>query len=220
MKKPTQKNQQTSKISTNLQLRKINKPWNLQPRKIIKPRNLQPRKSPQTQKIIKLTWKNQTQKFKTNQHPQGKTNPGQRESDLIGSFPHSLSSQTHKKNHHLFQFRNPLPDSIYNPHASTWRRSSDAMTLVSCDGGDARADLLRVLWRAWRHEENPQGIHELDHEEQGGFLGRSKKECYFIWPWVFWFGAWCLLPWVSGFGVEGWSGANQREKWRMREFKG
>ena len=57
--------------------------------------------------------------------------------------------------------------------------------LVSCDGGDARADLLRVLRRAQRHEESPQGIHELDEEEQGGFLGRSKKECCFTLPWVF-----------------------------------
>ena len=30
----------------------------------------------------------------------------------------------------------------------------------------------------------------------------------------------CLLPWVSQFGAEGWSGANQREKRRVREFKG
>ena len=94
------------------------------------------------------------------------------------------------------------------------------MTLVSCNGGDARADLLRVLRRARRHEESPQGLHELNQEEQGGFLGRSKKEFCFIWPWVSGFGAWCLLPWVSQFGAEGWSGANQREKQRVREFKG
>ena len=71
---------------------------------------------------------------------------------------------------------------ICDPHASTWRRSSDAVTLVSCDGGDAHANLLRVLRRARRYKESPQGIHELDHEGQGGFLGRSKKEYYFILP--------------------------------------
>ena len=94
-----------------------------------------------------------------------KKNPGQRESDLIGSFPHSLSNQTHKKNHHLLQFHNPLPDPICDPHASTWHRSSDAVMLGPCDGGDggdACADLLRVLRHAWWHEESPQGIHELD----------------------------------------------------------
>ena len=59
------------------------------------------------------------------------------------------------------------------------------VTLVPCDGGDARVDLLRVQRHAQQHEESPQGIHELDQEEQGGFLGRSKKEYCFIWPWVF-----------------------------------
>ena len=57
MKKPTQKNQQTSdpeKLS-NLETSNPEKSSNLLPRKIIKP-----------------TWKNQTQKFKTIQHPQGK----------------------------------------------------------------------------------------------------------------------------------------------------
>ena len=54
---------------------------------------------------------------------------------------------------------------------------------------DACADLLRVLRCAQRYEESPQGIHELDQEGQGGFLGRSKKECYFLWPWVSGFGA-------------------------------
>ena len=70
-------------------------------------------------------------------------------------------------------------------------------------GGDACVDLLRVLRRARRHEESPQGIHELNQEEQGGFLGRSKKEFCFIWPWVSGFGAWCLLPWVSRFEAKG-----------------
>ena len=59
------------------------------------------------------------------------------------------------------------------------------VTLFLCDGGDARVDLLRVLRRARQHEESPQGIHELGQEEQGGFLGRLKKECCFIWSWVF-----------------------------------
>ena len=174
MKKPTQKNQQTSDPE------KLSIPVTSNP---AKSSNLLPRK------IIKPTWKNQTQKFKTIQHPQGKKSPGQRESDPIGSFPHSLSSQIHTKNHHLPQFRNPLPDPICDPHASTWWQSSDAVTLVSCDGGDARADLLRVLRRARWYEESPQGIHELDQEGQGGFLGRSKKECYFLWAWVSGFGA-------------------------------
>ena len=135
-------------------------------------------------------------------------------------FPTLLAAKHTKKNHHLLQFRNLLLDLIYDPHASTWWRSFDVVMLVSCDGGDARADLLWVLWRAWRHEESPQGIHELDQEEQGGFLGRLKKECYFIWPWVFWFGAWCLLPWVSQFGAEGleWSKSKREmESERIQE---
>ena len=70
-------------------------------------------------------------------------------------------------------------------------------------GGDACVDLLRVLRRARRHEESPQGIHELNQEEQGGFLGRSKKEFCFIWPWVSGFGAWFLLPWISQFEAKG-----------------
>ena len=94
------------------------------------------------------------------------------------------------------------------------------MMLGLCDGGDKCAYLLRVLRHARRHEENPQGIHKLDQEEQGGFLGRLKKEFCFIWPWVSRFGAWCLLPWVSRLKQRVWSGLDQREKQRPREFKG
>ena len=133
---------------------------NLRPRKIIKPpkpltqKNHQTPKPP-TQKIIKPTWKTKHINLKQIKTHREKKNPGQRESDLIGSFLHNLSNQTHKKNHHHLQFRNPLLDPICDPHASTWQQSSDAVMLGLCDGGDACADLLRVLRCAWLHEENP-----------------------------------------------------------------
>ena len=80
------------------------------------------------------------------------------------------------------------------------------VTLFLCDGGDACADLLPVLRRARQHEESPQGIHELGQEEQGGFLGRLKKECCFIWSWVFGLelGVFChgSLICSKGFGVD------------------
>ena len=60
---------------------------------------------------------------------------------------------------------------------------------ILCDGGNARADLLRALRCGQQCEERPRGIHGLDQEEQGGFLGRSNGEFCFIWPWM------------SGFGV-------------------
>ena len=94
-------------------------------------------------------------------------------------FPTLLATK-HKKTHQLLQFCNPLPDPIRDPHALTRRQSFDVVTLVPCDGGDARADLLQVQRRARQHEESPQGIHELNQEEQGGFLGRSKREFCFI----------------------------------------
>ena len=60
MKKPTQKNQQTS-----------------DPEKLSNPETSNPEKSSNLlpRKIINPTWKNQTQKFKTIQHPQGKKKP-------------------------------------------------------------------------------------------------------------------------------------------------
>ena len=76
--------------STNLQPRKIIKPRNLQPRKIIKPQNLQPRKSSKPHEKTKPRNLKQI-----NTHKEKQTQV--RESDLIGSFPHSLGSQTHKK---------------------------------------------------------------------------------------------------------------------------
>ena len=85
MKKPTQKNHQTSNPE------KLSNHQNLQPRKIIKPWNLQPKKSSNPHEKTKPRNLKQI-----NTHKE-KTNPGQRESDLIGSFPHSLSNQTHKK---------------------------------------------------------------------------------------------------------------------------
>ena len=118
----------TYKISIlhrNLQHEEIIEPtWKNQPRKIIKPpkpptqKNHQTLKPP-TQKIVKPTWKTKTKNLKQINTHREKKNPGQRESDLIGSFPHSLSNQTHKKYHHLLQFRNPLLDPICDLHAST-----------------------------------------------------------------------------------------------------
>ena len=96
MKKPTQKNQQTS-----------------DPEKLSNPETSDPEKSSNPHEKTKPR---NLKQFNTHRE---KKNPGQRESEPIGSFPHSLSSQTHTKNHHLPQFRNPLPDPICDPYAST-----------------------------------------------------------------------------------------------------
>ena len=77
-------------------------------------------------------------------------------------FPTLLATKHTKKNHQLLQFCNPWPDLFHNLHASTRQWSFDMVTLVPCDGGDARVDLLRVQRHAQQHEESPQGIHELD----------------------------------------------------------
>ena len=119
-------------------------------------------------------------------------------------FPSLLATKHTKKTISSFNFVTLYQTNRdHNPHASTRQQSFDMVTLVLCDGGDAHVDLLRVQRHAQQHEESPQGIHELNQEKQGGFLGRSKREFCFIWPQVFGFRAWCLLPWVSWFGAKG-----------------
>ena len=79
------------------------------------------------------------------------------------------------------ELTDPQPDPIRDLHAPTRRRSSARRDVDpgrrdrtsgdrsggAGDGGDARADLLRALRRARRHEESPRGSHGLDQEEQG-----------------------------------------------------
>ena len=127
-------------------------------------------------------------------------------------FPTLLATKHTQKNHQLLQFRNPLLDLFHNPHASTRQQSFDMVTLVPCDGGDARVDLLRVQRHAQQHEESPQGIHELDQENKVGFWV-DRKESFVS------FGQRCLGLELDIFchgslGLEQrvWSGVDQREK--------